>query len=106
VIPGRLAIYAVAALAGAGAVAGLWWHGHIHGMRACEQAHAEAAREARQTQARLADELSEVRRERDRVASERVRIIYREADTVGCADVPALGSVLDGLGAGDRPEAD
>lgn len=93
----KLVIYLVGALSGAGVVAGIWLHGNSHGKRTVEAQYQAAIAQVRREQARMADQLSEVQRERDRLAGQRTRTIYLEPDSSGCADVPALGSVLDGL---------
>ncbi len=80
-----------------GLVGGIWWHGHTHGVRSCERAHQAAVERVRQEQARIATRLEEVQRERDRLSRQQVRTIYVDPDPTGCADAPALDSVLDGL---------
>jgi hypothetical protein len=81
-------------------VGGIWWHGHTHGVRSCERAHQAAVEKVRQEQRRVADRLEEAQRENRQLRDRQVRTIYLEPDPTGCADAPALDSVLDSLRGG------
>lgn len=103
----RLILYVAAFLAGSGLIAGVWWHGHSHGVRSCQEDLQAAVDRERAAQRRLTDALREARNARETRTRTVTRTIYREADPTGCADSTALPSVLDALrpdGAG--PETD
>jgi len=53
---------------------------------------------ARQVQAEIADELELAKAERQVVYRDRVRVVEREADPSGCADVRLPSGMLDALG--------
>lgn len=101
---GRLILWAVIFIAGAGAIAGIWWHGHKHGVQSCEADMQAAVDAERAKQRELADQLEESRNARETRTRTVTRTIYREPDPTGCADSPALDGVLSALREdGDRP---
>lgn len=103
----RIYLWGGIALAGALAVAGIWLHGNHHGKLSAQADMQASIDEARAESRGLADELEQANRERDRQRDTQVRTIYRESDPAGCADTPAISSVLSGLGySANRPTTD
>jgi hypothetical protein len=89
-LPAGLALAVVAA-------GGSWWHGYQTGKDRERAAMSAALDKARQTQAKLADEL-EAEKQRKRIEyRDRIRTVYREPDPSGCADVAIPVGVLDAI---------
>ena len=94
----KLIGYGVALLLSAGALTWVYSHIYDKGAAACEAKHAAALEEARNESRQLADALEQAKKESRQAAEAKTRVIYREADPTGCADSPALGSVLEAHG--------
>lgn len=92
--------FLLAGFSALGMIGGLMWIVHDRGVRSCERAHQAAVDTVRQEQRRLADRLEEAQRENRQQRERQSRIIYMDPDPTGCADAPALDSVLDSLRGG------
>ena len=77
---------------------GSWWHGYTTGKTAERAAHQSALEAERAKQARLVDELEQAQMAQRIVYRDRVRVVEREADPSGCADVGVPDRVRDALG--------
>lgn len=89
----RLAML-LALIAATGAV---YWLGYTNGKAAQAEAQQEAIQELTEAQAKAVDALKEEQLKREHQLRSKVRTIYVEEDSTGCADAPALNGVLEGL---------
>jgi hypothetical protein len=85
---------------------GSWWSGSTTGKSAEKTMHmqrlAAVQEDARMDQERLADELELARQQRRVIYRDRVRVVEREADPSGCADI----RLPDGMRAALRGDPD
>lgn len=89
------------------AVALAGWTGYTQGVKAERVKFAQAAIEQQEAQGKLAEELAYLRSKAERKTKQRVRTVYVEKDSTGCADNDALNSVLNVLRTSeDRPTTD
>jgi len=79
-------------------VIGIWLHGYQMGKTVQEAAHSDAMDELREQAATLADELETVQSQRRIEYQDRVRTVYVEPDSSGCANVAIPVGVRDALG--------
>lgn len=74
----KLIAYGIAALMGAGAVSGIWWHGNSHGKRAAENAYQEAVEQARK-------EATTIERQRQEGVNRALQDQYDEVSSINAS---------------------
>lgn len=98
--------YLIGAMAAVAVLCGVWFAGDRHGKLICQQEAQKTILEVSQAYSDQADKLRAQTVQREQKTKIIVKKVYREKDPTGCADKPALDSVLSALGGGaDRSTA-